>query len=238
MPSKKAIKSRRSGKAMVRAPRSAPPKQEKPFFRPATWIAVLLFAALVGLIVLINQREKQAEAQATPTSLGEDAFVFDNESALTAIEVKPADGETFRTERNAENVWVLTLPIEAEADQGTVEAAASQVTALKVTSELDADPKILGLEKPAFVVTVEFQDGATHRLEVGDKTPTGNGYYARLDKKKIMIVAASGIDALTRLPSNPPYLNTPTPTETATPPPTETPVPPTETESTPETPQP
>jgi uncharacterized membrane protein len=230
-------KPRRSAKSAARAPQ---PKQEKPFFRTGTWVAVLLFAVLAGAIVYLDQRETQAEAQTTPTPLGEDAFVFENESAVTSIEVEPSEGETFRAERNAENAWVLKLPIEAEADQGTVEAAASQVAALKVTSELDADPKILGLDKPAFVITVEFQDGAKQTLEVGDRTPTGGGYYVRLEKK-VMIVAASGIEALTVLPSSPPYLNTPTPTATATLPPTETPVPPTEAESTSEiteTPQP
>lgn len=235
--SPKTAKPQRTAKTGARSARTRPlpGRREKPFFRTGTWIAVLLFAALAGVIVFLNQRETQAASQATPTPLGEDAFVFDNESALAAIEIEPSEGESFRAERNAENVWVLKQPIEAEADQGAVEAAASQVTALKITSKLDADPKILGLDKPAYVITVEFQDGAAHTLEVGDKTPTGSGYYVRLDGKEIMIAAASGMDALIRLPSNPPYLNTPTPTATATPPPTETPVPPTEAESTPET---
>jgi hypothetical protein len=204
-------------------------------------MAILLLALLIGATIYLNQSEKRAEAEATPTPFEEVAFVFEDGGIITSIEVTPADGETVRMARNEQYVWVLNLPFETEADQGLAEAAASQVNALRIANELDADPKNLGLDSPAYIITVEFEDGAKHMLEVGDKTPTNNGYYVRLNNQRILIVTASGIESLTILTSFPPYLNTPTPTATATLPPTETPVPPTETESTPEateTPQP
>jgi hypothetical protein len=131
---------------------------------------------------------------------------------------------------NAENVWALELPIQAEANQGLAEAAATQVSALKSISPINADPEIFGLKNPAFTITIEFKGGAKHTLEVGDSTPTQSGYYVRVDKDKMMIADLSGIESLLQLVSSPPYLNTPTPTAL---PPTPTPVPATEASGTP-----
>jgi len=118
---------------------------------------------------------------------------------------------------------------EAEANQGLVEAAAAQVSALQVISPINAGkPEIFGLDKPAYVITIEFSGGKKHTLEVGDATPTNSGYYVRVDKDKMMVTDLSGIDSLVQLGFFPPYLNTPTAL-----PPTLTPVPATEAVSTP-----
>lgn len=222
-------KSKRS--ASQKAHKEAPAlKPNKPVFRAGTWIAVLLLAALVGGAYYLNNKKETAEAEATPT--GETvAFVFAEDSIVSSIEVKPTGGETVKVARNAENVWAIELPFETEADQGLVEAAASQVTALRIIDEVDADPTIFGFDTPAYSITVEFADGVKQTLEVGDSTPTNSGYYVRLDKKKMMIVGLSSIDALTNLAFSPPYLNTPTPTAL---PSTPTPASPTESVATPE----
>jgi len=215
----------------------AAPKPSKPVFRTGTWVTLIVFLAVVGAIFYLNSNpiqteEEKAAAAATPTS--EPAFVFDSASNVTSIEVKPVEGETVKVERDEDKAWVITQPFEIEADPGLAEAAASQVTSLLITSEIDGNPPIFGFDEPLFVITVEFEDGSKGTLEVGDVTPTNSGYYVRLDKDKMFIVTMTGIDALTNLVFAPPYLNTPTPTATATLPPTATAVPATEAESTPE----
>jgi hypothetical protein len=197
----------------------------RPIFGMATWIMLGLFAILMaGFLVLRNQKEA-AEAAATPAS--EAMFVFDAAvGAPTSIEVKPAAGDAVKVVRNSENVWVMELPIKTEADPSSAEAAAAQVSSLRVVSEVEGDPEIFGLSNPTHVITVEFSGGEKHTLEVGDATPTNSGYYVRLDKDRIMVVGLSGIDALLILATFPPYLNTPTPTAL---PPTETPAGPTQT---------
>jgi hypothetical protein len=193
------------------ARREAPiAKQQKPIFSSATLITVLL-AVLLGLYAFYLNREKTNEAEATPTG-EETAFVFDVPgSDIKSIEIKPADGEAVKVTRNAENIWAMELPIEAEANQGLAEGAASQVTALQVIAEVEGDPENFGLDDPVYVFSVEYADGKTHTLEVGDITITNNGYYVRVDKDKMMITSLSGIDSLLNLVNFPPYLNTPTP---------------------------
>jgi len=186
-------------------------KQQKPVFRTGTWITLLLLAALIGFAYYLNRNEPIAETETPPTL--EAAFVISEQASnITSIEIKPVDGETVKVARNGEKVWALELPSAAEADPGLIEAAASQITALKIIGEVDADASILGLDEPAYVITIEFADGRKRTLEIGDTTPTRSGYYVRVDRKKTLILTLSGIDSLTNLTRFPPYLNTPTPT--------------------------
>ena len=205
-------------------------KQQKPVFRTGTWITLLLLAALIGLAYYLNRNEPIAETEATP-ALEATFVISEQDGNITSIEIKPVNGETVKVARNGEKVWALELPSATEADQGLVEAAASQITALKIIGEVDADASILGLDEPAYVITIEFADGTKRTLEVGDTTPTRSGYYVRVDKKKTLILTLSGIDSLTNLTRFPPYLNTSTPTP---PPLSPTPDSPNEAISTPE----
>ncbi len=223
---------RKKSSARKEAPSAAIVKPQKPMFRIGTWITLLLLAALIGFTFYLN-REKKAAADSTPTS-EEIAYVFAvTDGTASSIEIKPADrgAQTVRIARNEQNAWVMELPIEAEADQGLAEAAATQISALRVIAPVEGKSSVYGFDNPSYVFTIKFASGKTHTLEVGDSTPTNSGYYVRVDKNKMMITGLSGIDSLLQLIYFPPYLNTPTPTPL---PATETPVPPTEAVITPE----
>ena len=202
--------------AVVELP-PTPSVRRKPIFQAGTWITVLLLAALIGLAYYLSSEKKKTGAgDATPTQ--ERAFIFNNaDGVISGIEVKPAQGETAKIARNEENIWEVTLPTKAEADQGLAEAAATQITALPISSQIEdgKSPGIFGLDKPAYTITIEFKDGKKHTMEVGDATPTNSGYYVRVDNGKMMITDLSGIDAILQLEISPPYLNTPVPTEPA-----------------------
>jgi hypothetical protein len=187
--------------------------QRKPVFRAGTWIAVLLLIGLIGLtFYLKNKKEKDIIASATPISTPVALFSAED-GAVSSIEIKPAEGEAVKVARNTENAWAVEMPIVAEADQGMAEAAATQVSALQVLSQIEnANPEIFGLKNPAFVIALEFKSGNKHTLEVGDATPTNSGFYVRLDNGRIIIANLDGISSLLQLVNFPPYLNTPAPT--------------------------
>lgn len=195
----------------------------KPVIRSGTVITLVTFLLVVAISVYISRKKETDAATATPVG-GETTYVFtEADGTPTSIKIEPYVGETVQIDRNAENVWELILPAKAEANQGAAEAAATQLSAIGIViAELKGDLATFGLDEPAYVITVTFTDGKSHVLEVGDAALSGNGYYVRLDKTRIMLVSLSGIDALTQLVFFPPYLNTPTPTAL---PPTETPVP-------------
>jgi hypothetical protein len=218
--------SRASIKQKVPAPVAelapAPVARRRPIFQAGTWISVFLLAALVGLAFYLSREKGKTGTEATPTL--EKTFIFtEADGAVSSIEVKPDGGDAVKIAHNAQNAWVLEMSNEeVEANQGMAEAAATQVTALPITAQIEDGkaPDIFGLDKPTYVITVEFKGGKTRTLEVGDLTPTNSGYYVRVDKGKILVTDVSGIEALMQLRASPPYLNTPTVL-----PPTEPPVP-------------
>lgn len=239
----RATKSTRAAKPVTRSTRSQPVVRStptKPVFRTGTWVTIVLLAIAVGAAFYINrQAETTAEETLTLTpEATEQAFVFDSGSVLNAIEVNPAEGAAVELKRNAENAWALILPEKTEADQGLAEAAASQVSALGIITEVSEATTLsdFGLEDPAYIINLGFEGGTSNVLKVGDLTPSQNGYYVQLDDETVYVVGRAGIDALINLTLAPPYLNTPTPSPTATLTalPTETPAPGTETTSTPE----
>lgn len=194
------------------------PKPVKAKFQAGTWITVLIFIGLIGTAIYLNRQKDTAEVEVTPASEPSYLFSTASDGNPTSIEIKPAEGgETVRIARNAENAWALEVPVEAEADQGLSEAAATQISALEILDPIDADPAIFGLDNPAYVITLEFDGGKKHTIEVGDSTPTSKGYYVRIDSDKMMIVDLSGIDSLLQLAAFPPYLVTPIPEAAVTP---------------------
>lgn len=239
----RATKSARAAKPAKRTTRSQPVVRStptKPVFRTGTWVTIVLLAIAIGAAFYINrQAETAAEETLTLTpEATEQAFVFESGSLLNSIEVKPAEGAAVELKRNEENAWALILPEKTEADQGLAEAAASQINALSIVTEVSNATNLsdFGLAAPAYIINLGFEGGTSNVLNVGDLTPSQNGYYVQLDDETVYVVGRAGIDAVISLTLAPPYLNTPTPspTVTLTALPTETPVPETETTSTPE----
>jgi hypothetical protein len=232
-PSKASKPARRSTAKSTRTTIAEPSRPVRSAFRPGTWITLIVLTAVIGAAIYLNQ-QADTEALAEVTPAAEENFLFGQDVQVNSIQVQPVEGETVALARGENQAWALTQPNEAEADQGLAEAAASQVTALRIIDPLVdvSDPSVFGLANPAFIVTLGFADGTTSVLEIGDVTPTNSGYYVRTDDGSYYVVALSGLSALTNLVTAPPYLSTPAPT--STPLPTATPVPATETPSTPE----
>jgi hypothetical protein len=196
---------------------------QKPVFRVGTWLAILLLAALIGFAYYLKKQKDAPNLDATPTP--GITYVFTSEDGLpSGIEITPAEGDAQRVkvEHGTDGLWKLSLPLEAQANQGSAQAAADQIASLRMLGEVNAALDILGLDKPTYIINISFTGGKTHKLEVGSVTPTQSGYYTRVDGDKIVIISKDGIDALLNLQASPPYLATPSPSPL---PPTETPVP-------------
>ncbi len=197
--------------------------------RRSTIVYLVLLLALVGAYYYLNNREETAvdtELTATVEPTLEVSYLFRaTEGTPSRIRLEAKSGEIVEIARSTD-AWMLTQPIEAKAEQGAAEAAASQLTTVRILDRVpDVDPKIVGLEVPEYVLTINLTGGVEHTVEIGNVTPSESGYYARDADGKIVIVSRDAIDSLLGLLQNPPYLETPTPspippTETATPLPT------------------
>lgn len=166
-------------------------------------------------------------------------MLFDSmEGQPTDIKIESSTGPSVEVARNDKGVWVLKAPTQADADQASVEAAATQIGALNIVSDVPLAPDVVGLDKPSYTITLTFSGGKTHKVTVGSVNPIQTGYYCQLDGGKIQIVDKQGLDALLSMVTKPPYVATATPAETATLESTSTPTaaPVTDTPSTPSTP--
>jgi uncharacterized protein DUF4340 len=192
--------------------------------RPSTVVYIILLLVLVGAYFYLRNREQPAEIELTLEPSAEVLYLFSAEEGTpTSIRIKSKSGETVEVARDAENVWALTQPVEAQADQAAAEAAASQVSAMRILDTVpDVDPKVVGLEIPEYVLTIKFTSGGERTVDIGVITPTESGYYVRNAAGQVVIVSRDAIDPLFGLLDNPPYAATPSPdvapaTETATP---------------------
>ena len=182
--------------------------------RRPTVVYIILLVVLAGAYYYLNNREQPAEIELTvePSSEVAQEYLFTAEEGTpTSIRIESKSGETVEVARGEDNAWTLIQPVDAKADPGAAEAAASQVTAMPILDAVpDLDPGIIGLDNPEYVLTMKFTGGGERTVDVGVITPTESGYYVR-ESDRIVIVSRSAIDALLGLLTNPPYLETPTP---------------------------
>jgi hypothetical protein len=185
--------------------------------RRSTVIFVLLFVVLAGVYYYLKNREAPADIAVTVEPQEVVSYLFPAENGVpSGIRIESKEGAIVEAARGADNAWVLKQPIEAAANQGSVEAAASQVTTMRVIDTLpEVDLEVVGLKNPEYELTVLFENGERN-VSIGVITPTGNGYYVLDADGQVVIVSASAVDGLLNLFQNPPYLETPTPSPTPT----------------------
>lgn len=176
--------------------------------RRSTVIYLVLFAIVLGAAYYLNNRAETAELEVTPEATSAPIeYLFTSADGLpTRIHIQSKAGEIVEVARNAENVWALTLPDEAAADQGSVEAAASQVTTMRLLERVPGlAPEAVGLDNPEYIMSLQFTSGVERNIEIGVLTPTGRGYYVRGEDNEIVIVSNSAVDSLLGLLTNLPY---------------------------------
>ena len=175
----------------------------------STVILLVIFLALVGLMLYLNQKEPAPSEEEIETATTEPVeFLFSESDGLPAsIDIQDRDGNRVVIARNEDGLWVLEMPIEADADQGSAQAAASQLTSLRILSTVEVAPVDVGLEQPSYTLSVKLTGGTQKTVRIGDLTPTGSGYYANVgEDEKVLILSKVGLDALITLLDSPPYL--------------------------------
>lgn len=194
--------------------------------RRSTVVYIIVLIAMVGAyFYLKNRNQAEPDVAATVEPTQEVSYLFTADSGVpSSIRIEAETGEIIELRRDADNAWVLTQPFEAKADQASSEAAASQITTMRVLDRIpEMDLEVVGLKVPAYTITIVFTGNKERTINIGVVTPSENGYYVQDESnKEVMIVSKSAVDALLGLLTTPPYLETPTPSPI---PSTETPVP-------------
>ena len=180
--------------------------------RRSTGIYIFLLVILFGLYYILNNRDSKTEVEVALSTPISAEYLFEvGDGPATRIRVGSKAGEFIEVARNESNAWVITLPSEGEADQGTVESIAGQAATIRILDHIpDLAKEAVGLDNPEFTFTIQFGNDVERIINIGVPPPTGSGYYASRDDGEILILSGSGLDALIGLAANPPILETDT----------------------------
>lgn len=119
-----------------------------------------------------------------------------------------------------DNTWLVSEQAKELADSQRIESIVSSLTFMVIDSELTTQPPLdaMGLDQPTYQITLNLDNGDQIEIHVGNITPTGSGYYVRVDENPAVVIDKIEMDAVINLLSSPPLASTytPTPTSTAT----------------------
>ena len=181
--------------------------------RRSTWIVFMAFIVIsVAAIFLLKSPASPLQpAGQTPSPTAAPRLIEDTTAEdVVGIELVQVGTETIRLMKQADGRWINETT-QALVDKGTIEQILSEVLATRVLLVMPADYSLtsLSLTTPGQTITVTRSDGRSLKLIVGGLTPTGNGYYVRVDEKTPVVVSKYALDAVTQLFGQ---VNAPTPT--------------------------
>jgi hypothetical protein len=193
-------------------------------------LAFLAALAVIAAVVLGLDRFNigpSPTANATATSVaGENLQIvrFDD-SRVTELDMRQGEREV-RAVKNGD-MWIIAATNEP-ANRSTLNSLIIRLSQLRGTRRVD-NPGALseyGLASPPLVIAASLDDGSRHEVEIGDKTPTQSGRYARKSETgDVFVIADQFATDLERLIADPKEPPAPTPRPAVPPLPAGTPTP-------------
>ena len=145
-------------------------------------VAAIALAVVAGLVYW-SEKKKKAEEGKPPADAPPKVLTI-AEDQFQQIRMQKAGGGATVVVKGADNVWKITEPKPLAADKDAVSSLVSTLSSLssdRLIEEKAADLAPYGLNAPGLEVTVGVKGGKSHKLMVGDDTPTGGGVFVRLD---------------------------------------------------------
>ncbi len=193
--------------------------------RNSTIALVVIFAALLVYVLVVQRPADEAKLNATPTAGAVTSGPL--WGALTGDQVLSVRVEDRTQARSvafgraeAAASWGVTEPESKPADQ--LAAASNVATLATLTYQSQFTPGTglegFGVLSPTYVIEVALVDGRLLRAFIGDKTPTGDSYYVQQEGlAQVSVVSGVSLSTIFGWLDQPPYLQpTATPTLEAT----------------------
>lgn len=141
--------------------------------------AVVVLAGLGGWLWW-SQKHPAKPASEQPT---QPVLFKVDEHAVTSLTLTGKGAQPVTVVSSGSGAWQITAPAEYRADADTVNAIIRSLSDLHAKSVVDEHAVNLapyGLSDPAVTVKVDERNSQSASLSIGDKTPTGGGYYAMI----------------------------------------------------------
>jgi hypothetical protein len=181
-----------------------------------TWIFLLLFLVALSVYYLLNFLPKKEIADSTETPVSSSYLIYETDSTLTSIRIQYSTDHVLALQRNTEATWEIIFPVSSDADQTKISAAETQLNSLKIVTNIGTVSSLndFGLTVPESLIKLDYSNGKSHSIKIGNLSPTNSGYYVQLDNREVSIVNQYSLEAILELASNPPFPSTPTPSPT------------------------
>jgi hypothetical protein len=172
---------------------------EEALMRGAKSLLVLLVvAAGLGAYAYFVESERDL---ADPATRREKVFTVET-GKIEEVEVRAIAGDV-TTIRKTGSDWQIVSPMAAAADQSAASSLVSTLESLEMQKTLEDNPASVsayGLDPPRFSVAFKAAGTATpHRLNIGNKTPTGSDLYARVEgQPRLFLISGYLEDTLSR----------------------------------------
>ncbi len=166
--------------------------------RRSTWIVFGIFLIVAIVVILLTKTPNAPLAGSqTPEPTVVPRMIQDwNLEEITRATLIRAIGGTTDLVKQSDGKWmnqgVGIVPA------GRVEELLSELLATRILAELPADYSLesLYLVNPGQTILLESSSGKKLEIRVGGITPTGNGYYVRVQDNPPVVVSRYAIEAV------------------------------------------
>jgi hypothetical protein len=145
-------------------------------------IAAVVLAVLSGILYWSGHR-KPTDPTVSAASDEAPKILTLNAGDISKVEIDKQGALNVVVGKDATGKWQITGPQVLSADQQSVSSlvsALSPLTSDRLVEDQAGDLQQYGLKSPALEVKATTKDGLSHRLLVGDATPSGNAAFAML----------------------------------------------------------
>jgi hypothetical protein len=142
-------------------------------------VATALLAVLTGVIWWSNKKE--AAATKTETNAPVKILAFD-QAAVQRVGIREKGQDALAVARD-HDTWRIIFPAPLAADKEAVSSLLATLSSLSsehLIADKASDLAAYGLADPPLEVTVSLEGNQVKKLLIGDPTPQGNAYYAKL----------------------------------------------------------
>ncbi len=188
--------------------------------RRSTWIVLGLFALVIGFALLFERfQANKTELTATATPVAAVVKLYDITNAqVNEIIIAAGGGDKIDLYRDPETSnWAITdVPVD-QADSAQIDSISLQLLSLQIQETFTQTLTLaaIGLDTPAYTITIMTVDGNQIITEIGSPNAIGDGYYVRVDSGPVVLVDKVVLDDVISLITKPPVLPTPTPEVTS-----------------------
>lgn len=153
---------------------------------------IFLAVVLIGLGAYVYYDASKPEE---PASKQEKLFTGFNLDKVEELTVKATNGDTTALKKGSDGGWQITAPVTdraAETEVVGLSGSVGQLEVVRVIDEKPTDLKQYGLDPPRIEIAFVADSGKSKgKISIGEKSPTGNGLYARRnDEPRVFLISA------------------------------------------------